>query len=1198
MSLQLVAVPFLDGAQSIFGPESRREDQSGLIRLINETKSYVFTPLEDDFEKQTQQKERQLEQQGIQGDVETLYSEMMELRAAERAEMIRRGYLDDENSRRSLENAISFRGTCMDMCPVFERVKRTRQNNVNASEKDPTTGCISPERAIKSFVRPAAGQEPPLPSDVRPPKVLVLTLDYMVANLVDRLPDAHSFIWDRTRSIRQDFTFQNYFGPETIDCNERIARIHILLLHIMAGSDVEYLQQQELEQLEKTLKTLSEMYDEYRKKGFPQPPNEAEFRAYHILLKLHDPELERCCEKLPSTVFHSDYLQTALQVRRMVAFDRKGGLTLYNSFFKLLFSKIPFLMACLLEVRFNDIRHRALREIVQTHHSRTKKLELLHLLDVLLFPDYKELKQFLSFYEIKWVADSNGSESLVMNTVSNLFKRMTLPNGAPKIMKSAYDARINAKMGNFSRRDIINGPARTDFTIPESTFTPVDVKSHLKPPKSVLLKTTSMSSGSKNGFTLNTEKDSEEELRLERERKKREVLEQKKAEFAKRKREREEQLAREARERQLREEEERRRVVEAEARRQEEERLRQQQLELQRVRAEEARKQAEALALRKEKAKVLANELLDCFLNELVQQTVLEEMALRVRTTNLKRQFIGKIKKVAQQCKAKYDRLQRKVDELLRAESMLGMGVRANPLFKRAAVINNVRSNESLRNSLWKRLSDTKEKAQEKAELIRIQQEIEKQPSREVSMISSVEEKIPMIQRMKQDEKTLWQPLNLEPIVELYGRGGEFKELSFMIILEKWDGLSAKWIRTKFGLDKVSERSVTSKSGTTMLLSGYRDDLVKNTVCVVFECGFNDPKTDYSQPGLAKEKVVNDGKLLFRVADLVAASTSFKFQIVLLFWTDSSLSVSEKDLYNYLGIDKLKKRTKGVLLDLKFCPLDMSDKSPAFVDQDIIKCLLKTAKHFKGDLTSQGTDKLKPALPKKKPDPRPETNNSTRLWRVNSTSVLPFEHSQLENSIVEEHPYFRKYQHYNKLPLVSRKEPSFALSTILPETSLEVPKKRGLSGSISAVKKKPRLGSNLMENPLAHSSMVQSNASFRKGTNSFVNISTLKENNTSQTNEAETNNTGNVTFSLLNSQFNRTMRAPSTKLSLGVNSTFTGLAHRSFQSKSILGQGFQSKPILGRRTGSTKTSTNVQGSLANLKRLVSGVNAKYKKKNV
>ena len=135
MSISIPQIPFINNPSGYFKRRDERHDgNKRLTRLIKDTRSYVFVPLEDSFEKQNQLNLIRLESQGISGDIEALWSEAHELRQNERREMIDRGFLDDENSRRSLDQAISFRGTCIDMCPVFERIKRTRKNNVNSHE--------------------------------------------------------------------------------------------------------------------------------------------------------------------------------------------------------------------------------------------------------------------------------------------------------------------------------------------------------------------------------------------------------------------------------------------------------------------------------------------------------------------------------------------------------------------------------------------------------------------------------------------------------------------------------------------------------------------------------------------------------------------------------------------------------------------------------------------------------------------------------------------------------------------------------------------------------------------------------------------------------------------------------------------------------------------------------------------------------
>jgi hypothetical protein len=51
-------------------------------------------------------------------------------REVERKKAIAEGKMDDPTVPKRLEDAISIVGTCMDMCPRFERYRRERENNL------------------------------------------------------------------------------------------------------------------------------------------------------------------------------------------------------------------------------------------------------------------------------------------------------------------------------------------------------------------------------------------------------------------------------------------------------------------------------------------------------------------------------------------------------------------------------------------------------------------------------------------------------------------------------------------------------------------------------------------------------------------------------------------------------------------------------------------------------------------------------------------------------------------------------------------------------------------------------------------------------------------------------------------------------------------------------------------------------------
>lgn len=380
---------------------------------LHSLKPFVFR--QDEWDRKNQEKMLELETHNAGNDFQSLYEELQRMREQERKQMEKLGLVDAENASKTLNEAIAFQGTCVDMCPVFERVRRSLENNVNSLEKDRLTNRVSRSKAVKAFSRPAAGQPPPLPSEVRPPHVLKATLDYLVDNIVPQLPEAHLFLWDRTRCIRQDFTYQNYIGPEAIDCNERIARIHLLSLHIMARGNIEYSQQQEVEQLNKTLQTLIEIYRDVRNNG-GQAPNEAEFRSYYLLAHMRDSELEREVQTLPDNIFQDKTIQLALMIRSIACqnnvvergFNNSiGALNLFIEFFKIVYSdQTPFLHACLLEKHFSEIRFYALKSMSRCYHTRGKAYSAELLQKVLGFDSLDKLLEFVQYYGVDILYDN------------------------------------------------------------------------------------------------------------------------------------------------------------------------------------------------------------------------------------------------------------------------------------------------------------------------------------------------------------------------------------------------------------------------------------------------------------------------------------------------------------------------------------------------------------------------------------------------------------------------------------------------------------------------------------------------------------------------------------------------------------------------------------------------------------------------
>ncbi|KAH3901995.1 Sac3p SCDLUD_001783 [Saccharomycodes ludwigii] len=452
------------GNNNVTGTQILREAPKFMLRQQPHYESKPF--IQDSWDKLNQEKMIELETKNI-SDINYLYDIFKKMRESERTTMEKKGLVDKAEVAKDLTEAINFQGTCLDMCPIYERIRRTVENNVASYEKDQNTGLIDRFKAIKVFARPAASAPPPLPSDVRPPHILVKTLDYIVDNLIQCLPDCESFVWDRMRSIRQDFTYQNYCGPEAVNCNERIVRIHLLILHIMSKCDVEYSRQQELEQLQKALITLGEIYDEVGGE------NEAEFRAYALLSIIRDAEYDRSIQKLSPKIFNNDLVQLAIAFRRIISnsnFYERGyspgpnGLNLYTQFFKLLNSaQVPFLLSSYLETYINEIRFYGFYFIKQATNKKLKPLPMSYLKNIFSFNSFEEINEFCEYYSIDVV--DNGS-SVAVHSLKH--SSHLIPERKP--LNQAWLQSVDLKLTKYtSYSALINSEISSSFAFNANT---------------------------------------------------------------------------------------------------------------------------------------------------------------------------------------------------------------------------------------------------------------------------------------------------------------------------------------------------------------------------------------------------------------------------------------------------------------------------------------------------------------------------------------------------------------------------------------------------------------------------------------------------------------------------------------------------------------------------------------------------------
>jgi hypothetical protein len=294
---------------------------------------------------------------------------------------------------------------------------------------------------LKRFRRSAAGYDEQLPSDIRTPKTLLQTMNYLIRHVLggpEPLGLIHKFVWDRTRSIRNDLSVQQLTQEDhvkmAVTCLERIARFHIVSLHLLSSpaNEEPFDRHQEREQLNNTMLSLMYYYDDNR--GRIRFPNEDEFRAYYIIFSIHDqrPDLEARVQKWPAELRNSPRIQLALELLATSGnvWEYQGTLDskrpnaiaqgFYARFFSLVDSPaVPYLMACVAEIYFNHLRQTAIRSIWKgycrypsSQQHKNEEWTVDELTTVLYFDDNEQTVKFCEEQDLVFAKHPNGEPFL------------------------------------------------------------------------------------------------------------------------------------------------------------------------------------------------------------------------------------------------------------------------------------------------------------------------------------------------------------------------------------------------------------------------------------------------------------------------------------------------------------------------------------------------------------------------------------------------------------------------------------------------------------------------------------------------------------------------------------------------------------------------------------------------------------------
>ncbi|CAD6194544.1 unnamed protein product [Caenorhabditis auriculariae] len=269
---------------------------------------------------------------------------------------------------------ISQLSRCSEMCSEKERFMRIVQKRASPYECD-YEGNVNPAMMIKEYARSAADQERPLPHELRTEAMMQYTMSYLLKNVLDAFPSEeqrtswYDFLWSRTRAVRKEVTQLSLTDATAVTLVERCTRLHILCGYILCTLEVEQFDpKMNNENLGKCLQTLRHMYEDFGRRGIHME-NEAEFRAYDVMLHLEDTNVLSQVLAYRSEVRDAKPVRLALQLAACMHNNN------FCRFFRLLKNEATFLQCCVSHKFFEKVRRQAVSVMSKAYGRNSYPIE-------------------------------------------------------------------------------------------------------------------------------------------------------------------------------------------------------------------------------------------------------------------------------------------------------------------------------------------------------------------------------------------------------------------------------------------------------------------------------------------------------------------------------------------------------------------------------------------------------------------------------------------------------------------------------------------------------------------------------------------------------------------------------------------------------------------------------------------------------
>ncbi|XP_018563907.1 SAC3 domain-containing protein 1-like [Anoplophora glabripennis] len=301
-------------------------------------------------------------------------------------------------------------GICQNMCPDEEIKLREKESLLHTLEVVPGTERdrkpkADRSRMVKTFCRSAAGKSMQDPKNLRPPNILLKTLNYLLDDIISRkdLPWTviYDFVMDRLRSIRQDLVIQNSSKAYCISILQPIVRFHAYASYRLCEENINSFDPViNTTHLQECLKRLLCMYDCCEEISGKDGEvysflieNRPHFEALYLVLNLGDSEAIIRPLNL-SKIWRTDVVETALELS--LSYTNSNFIRVCR-----LIKQLPILLQAVATLHLPKLRRTVLKIMSVAYSSKNLIFPVHVLKSLLLYNNDRDVFSDCKYYGLE-----------------------------------------------------------------------------------------------------------------------------------------------------------------------------------------------------------------------------------------------------------------------------------------------------------------------------------------------------------------------------------------------------------------------------------------------------------------------------------------------------------------------------------------------------------------------------------------------------------------------------------------------------------------------------------------------------------------------------------------------------------------------------------------------------------------------------